>query len=520
MLRGLTQKLIRASCGAAMMICASLLASGPLRAAPDTALLQLDAQLSDLSAMLKADPLARGMPLAQLLLRTGLSGLTDELPRPERAAPLSGSQTQSDAPLANATVENLRTALAVLTQTQGGQDNLDVLLAQPQGSTDALTFRGGRVTLEHIRHSLRALNLQTDMRPGQDTLRVPVILWQDTVLQLGPQDHLALSRPDGAFLISFGRAEIDRSRIFVAGGDNFASKDFVPFVTIAGGGSLKMTGAALEGLGFGNSPKFSGLSVVAHSLLGSTGESEITGSHFENLVTVSISGTQGTSLSGNRFYNMRNNALLLETATAALVQGNLFFGDGPTNSVRVLKGADDTVVRGNVLLEGARSGILVQGQSNRVEVSGNVIWRRSGGAIKLSRTECGLVRHNVILNSQQKGVDIRSSDKTTVQGNTISGSRSSGIWVSSQRAGAQTFVSENILKGNKAGLATATGAELVLVGNDFSNQFPRLIDGDLTLQNRAIAMDLRGDTPIVLTAFEALYPRAAPTRECQGRGQP
>ncbi|WGW04288.1 NosD domain-containing protein [Tropicibacter oceani] len=505
---------------AAMMLCASLLVSGPARAAPDPALVRLTTQLDQLSDLLKSDAAARSLPLELLLLRTGLTGLTDALPRAGRdAAGTVDAPPPPQGPPAQASVETFRTALAVLSQVHGGQDNLDVLLAHPGDRTDALTFRSGVVTLDHIRQSLRDTGLQADMAPGHDTLRVPVILWEDTLLQLGPHDRLGLSRADGVFVISFGRVELDGARVFSVGGESPTSKDFVPFVTIAGGGSLNARGASFDGLGFGNTPKFSGVSIVSHPLMPSTGNTRIADSHFENLVTVAMTGGEAAVITGNRFYNMRNNALMLANAVGAQVHGNLFFGDGPTNAVRVLAGSDDAVVRGNVLLEGDRSGILVQGQSTRVEVSGNVIWRRSGGAIKLSGTRCGVVRGNVILNSRQKGIDIRSSDATQVHANTISGSGSAGIWVSAQPRQAVTYLSQNTLRGNGAGLSTATGARLFLAGNDFSNQFPRLIDGDLTLQNHAIVRDLHGKTPMLMSASETVVPSSLAAPDCSDWGQ-
>ncbi|MFW2544246.1 right-handed parallel beta-helix repeat-containing protein [Primorskyibacter sp. 2E107] len=502
---------------AVTLFCASLLAPAPLRAAPDFALIELDQRLRSLSDLLHEDATARRLPLAQLLFRSGLDGLTSELPKPgfgAHDARRSLAAEPASEPPAHASVETFRTALALLAQVQGSQDNLDLLLAHPGGKTDALTIRGGVVTLDRIRQMLRATGLQQDMRAGQDVLRVPVVLWEDTVLRLGPHDRLKLSRPDGAFIISFGRVEIDRARISSQGGPHATSKDFVPFLTIAGGGSLQAYGASFEGLGFGNTPKFSGVSVVAHALMPSTGPTRIVGSHFEDVQTLSIAGTNGTLVSKNRFYDMRHNALLLSSALNARLEGNLFFGDGPTNAIRVLAGSDRAVVRGNVLLEGDRSGILVQGSSDRVEVGGNVIWRRSGGAIKFSRTRCGILRDNVVLNSRQKGVDIRSSDGVQIDGNTISGSGSAGIWVSAQPLKAQTLISSNTLRGNEAGLATATGGEILLVGNDFSNQMPRLVDGDITPRNRDFARDLHGRAPMILTAAETRFPDALTAPEC------
>jgi len=511
---GQVQKQIRALL-AALMICASFLVPSSLWAGPDPALVKLDQQLTELSDFLTQDSAALRLPLGQLMQRTGLTGLTPDLPSPDRGPLTALKATDGPTHMASATVGGFRTALALLTQVHGGQDNLDILNAHPGERPEALTFRSGLVTLDHIRASLAQVFPQAQMQPWDNILRIPIILWDDTVLQLGPEDHLQLSRRDGAFIISFGRVEITGSRVSVVGDASPNSKDFVPFVTIGGGGALQIDRALFRGLGFGKSPKFSGLSVVAHPLLPSLGDTRIKDTHFDDVHTVSLTGIFGAKVTGSQFYNMRNNALLLLTSKRTKVHGNLFFGAGPTNAIRVLRGSDHSTLQGNVLLQGDRSGILVQGQSNYVEVSGNVIWRRGGGAIKISRSNCVVVRHNVILNSRQKGVDIRASNKITVQANTISGSRSAGIWVSDQSRSAVTYVADNTLRQNKAGLSTATGGQLMLVGNDLSDQFPHLIEGDIALQNRAIVTNLRGDVPMLMSAGDTQYPAQAGLADCE-----
>ncbi|MVO16611.1 right-handed parallel beta-helix repeat-containing protein [Parasedimentitalea huanghaiensis] len=499
----------------ALMFCVSFLVPSPSWAGPNSDLTKLDQQLTELSDFLVQDRATLRLPLGQLMHRTGLSGLTPDLPSSYQIPVTGVKTTDSPTQLANTSVEDFRTALALLTQVHGGQDNLDVLNAHPGERTQALTFRSGLVTLDHIRASQAQTFPQAQMQPRNNTLRVPVILWDDTVLQLGPEDHLQLSRGDGAFIISFGRVEITGSRVSVVGEASPSSGDFVPFFTIGGGGALQVDKAVFQGLGFGKSPKFSGLSVVAHPLLPTVGETWITDTYFDDVQTVSLTGISGGEVSGSQFYNMRNNALLLSTSLGTNVQGNLFFGSGPTNAIRVLRGSDHSTLQGNVLLQGDRSGILVQGQSNHVLVSGNVIWRRSGGAIKISSSNCAVVRDNVILNSRQKGVDIRSSSQTTVQANKISGSRSAGIWVSDQPRDAVTYVSDNTLRQNKAGLSTATGGQLMLVGNDLSDQLPRLIDGDIALQNRAVATNLSGETPMLMSAGGTQYPVQVGLAECE-----
>jgi poly(beta-D-mannuronate) C5 epimerase len=500
---------------AVLMLCASLVVPGPSWAGPDSALVKLDKQLADFSDFLTQDSAAGRFSLGELMQRSGLTGLTPDLPYPGQNTGAPQQPTDTPTQMATASAEGFRTALALLTQVHGGEDNIDILNAHPNGRTEALTFRSGLVTMDHIRASLAQIIPRAQMQQWDNTLRVPIILWDDTVLQLGPEDHIQLSRSDGAFIISLGRVDINGSRVGVVGDAPPASKDFVPFFTIGGGGALQMDRAVFQGLGFGNTPKFSGLSVVDHPLLPSLGETRIADSYFDTVLTLSLSGISRAEISGNQFFNMRNNALLLSTSPRTRVQGNLFFGESPTNAIRVLRGSNHSRLTGNVLLQGDRSGILVQGQSNHVEVSGNVIWRRGGGAIKISKSHCSVVRQNVILNSRQKGVDIRASNQITVQANTISGSRSAGIWVSNQSRHAVTYVSDNILSQNKSGLSTATGAQVMLVGNDLSDQLPRLIEGDIVLHNRAVATNLRGAVPMMISASATQYPPQASLADCE-----
>lgn len=479
-------------------LCAALFGPSQSWAAPQFDLPDLRSRLNALTELLRSDPAARLRPLVSLLDEVGL-------PRPfqsdKPAIPPLLRGRLPDGP-ATSEMQNLRLALAILAQSHGGKDNQDVMLAQGPRGLDAVSFRGGTVTLNDIsaalvRHGQAPMGMD---QTGARVLRAPIVLWEDTVLKLGPMDRISLSRPDGAFLLSFGKVEVDGSRLSVQGGENAYAPDFVPFLAIGGGGALDMRNAHVTGLGFGQTGKFSGVAVAAHPLMRAVGRSLVTDSVFEDMMTLSITGTAGAEVSRNRFFDMRHNALLISGAPMTRASGNLFWGDAVTNAIRVLNGSSDTRIEGNYVLEGDRAAIIVEGNSSRVRVTGNVLSDRTGGGIRFYRTRCGVAAGNVILDMRQKGIEVRTARDTTVSANLIAGSRSAAIWVSAQPKGAQTHLSDNVLMRNDAGINTATGGVLYLDGNDFSDQFPRLVDGDITLQNGVIVRDLRGAVPVRMTA--------------------
>ncbi|MBU2981406.1 right-handed parallel beta-helix repeat-containing protein [Lentibacter algarum] len=384
---------------------------------------------------------------------------------------------------------NFRLMLTPLVQTYTGENAQAVINAQGPRGPIAVSVRAGSVSLADVQAYSAALG----MPPLLDgTLTAPVVVWPGATLRLNPGERMALSTGGGAFLLSMGRLEINGATIEAVGAKNTHTPSFTPFVTVAGGGALQMQNATLRNLGFGDTAKFSGLSVAANLLTQSESKVSIKDSLFHGLKTVSIAGVSGVEISGNTFVNARNNTLNLLNAPATRISGNLFTGGSHTNAIRIEKGSSRTVVADNIMLLGQRVAVLVDGASDNVALRDNIIWKRQGAGIKFLRTHCGAASGNIILDNRQKGIEVRKSDGTVLQGNLIAGNSSSGIWVSAQQPGARTALKNNLLVGNGSGLSAATGAEILLSGNDFSGQLPRLLDGDIARLTHNIVKDLRG----------------------------
>lgn len=478
--------------------------------APVMALAEADVSTKELRARLKvvearsADAPLRAVDVAALRAELGLGQAPDQAPQagfggagglfslasvqpqPAQASAASGKPM-------DVSTTNFRLMLATLAQTHTGVNNLSVVNAQGPRGPVALSVRSGRVSLADI----QALSAQQGFAPRADgTLTAPVLLWKDATLVLRPGERLAFDRASGAFLLSMGRIDIDGALIEAVGSDNPYEENFRPFITVLSGGALVMRNATVRGLGFGRSNKFAGLTIAGNPLMQSDAEVVIENSLFEDIKIVTVSGTADAVVSGNTFQNARSNALNISAAPRAQITQNLFRGASPTNAIRVELGSDRAVIEKNVFLAGARVAILVQGGSGHVAVKDNLIWRRDGAGIKFLNARCGRAEGNLLLDNQQKGIEVRKSDGVVVANNLLAGNRSAGVWVSAQAGDAQTSVNGNRFEGNGSGLSAATGAVIWVAQNNFKRQLPKVLDGDIARLSTAVVRALEGTGPL------------------------
>lgn len=481
--------------------------AGASNAAPDWGIMEMRSDLAALATVLNENGVERDESTRALT-----RGLEWPGPRkPERAL----ARFFEPAEAADIGWSDLRYSLAALNQAYGAKDSFDILQANRRGENLAMTVNGGVATMKQLRARLTHRHLGRDFVTESEVLRTPIIIRAGATLRLGPDDVVKLSRRDGAFILNFGRLEVFGAKISATRDVSPYNDEFVPFIASVGTGTVQVSGAEFRGLGFGKTAKFSGFSVITHPTMRPNARSVIENSRFDDLVTLAVVGQMHAEIRDNRLFDMRRNPLLISRSPHALVAGNLFAGPSPTNAIRVSNGSDGARIIDNIILEGARAGMLISSGSDGVSVSGNLIWKRNGGGVKLQDVDCARVVKNVILDDRQKGVEVRSSAYTVVSGNRIIGNKGAGVMVAAQLPENITYVTGNLLRENGAGLYTASGAGLALRGNDMSNQLPRLLDGDITQQFRAIVTDLRGEVPIVLDGAGARPMMQATPVECE-----
>lgn len=502
------KNLLRSACGLGLILaCAA--------ATPTAAAERMDKTFRDklnaFSAVLETELPPQNVTAQALIAQAGLDVITGQLPQPVQ--PLSFPAPDSD--VVEADLMDLRLALGLIAQIYGGKDNFDVVYAQSSGSTKVLVVNEGEITLSQLFDLLETYGVQTDGGAGRNVLRVPVILWENATLRLSPGEELLFSRTDGGALVNFGRLEIEGATVRVEGVPSPGAPDFVPFIANAGGASVVARNSLFKGLGFGGEIKFSGFSVVRNPLLVRKDEIIIENNLFDDIVSVAISMADDVVFRNNRVHNSRGASVIVTHSNGARVIGNLISGDAPTNAIRVVQGSSRAMIVGNVVLHGDRAGITVRNDSRAVVVRNNVVWKRGGGGISISKMRCAVVADNLVMDNRQKGIEVRSADHVAVRGNKIIGNKSAGLWVAAQDKGTTTLITGNTLLGNGSGLASASGEVLAIEGNDFSQQFPMLVSGDLATQSRIIASNLDGSAPLLLTAGGVLD-GPAPDVSCEG----
>ncbi len=460
---------------------------------------ELRSRLRDFDRMLT--PLPDSSQQADALIaQSGLTEVMPALTALPTIAPLPVTTTDLNAlaPV-RSRIFDIRLALARIAQIYGARDNLDVERAGATRDNLGLVIDSGTVSIADIFELLAQSGMQTDRGAGRNLLRVPVVIWDTATLRMTPGEELALSRPDGAFIVNFGRLHMDGARLSVDGGASLASPDFIPFVANSAGATVRVRNSQFSDLGFGTEEKFSGFSVVRNPLLSRSDEVMVAGNTFTNLSSVSFSLADGAVFQNNRIHNTRSASLTIVQSRNVQILGNLITGDAFTNAIRLFQGSSDAVVEGNVILNGDRAGITARSDSNRLSVRNNVVWKRGGGGISLGGVRCALVEGNAVMDNGQKGVEVRGATGIRVIANVIAGNHSPGIYISAQGPQDVTLIAGNTLIGNGSGIGAATGGRLALEGNDLTRQFPQFVSGDLTSQGRVLATNLRGDDALVLT---------------------
>ncbi|WP_422049398.1 right-handed parallel beta-helix repeat-containing protein [Shimia sp.] len=394
---------------------------------------------------------------------------------------------------------NTRLVLGQLSLSAGSNNQLSIVQAQSDQEQRSLTIQGGQLRFSELVSIVRAMEQQADLI-GVDGFKVPIAIWADAELVLEPNDHLRLSRSDGAFVANFGRLTVFESQISGSGSANLREPDYRPFVATAGTGIAYVKNSHLESLGFGTTAAFSGVSLLSPGLYQPSESSVIQGNTFLNSGPVSVKGARGADVSGNLFLESIGPGMVVRGGEGAQVVGNTFVAPTGGSAIRVTDGASGTYVANNLILASSAQGIEVEGAGAQTQLLGNHIWNSARNGISVSRSDCTYVDGNYIFSAQSRGISLSSSRGSVIKNNRIFRNQSAGIHVTNQPVGTKTRLMGNQITANRVGLSSASAADLLMQDNDFSEQFPRLLEGDLIFQSRQILQDLHGKQFVTLAS--------------------
>lgn len=404
---------------------------------------------------------------------------------------------------------DLRLALVQLSFAVGSNEQLSIIRAQTSDAPRVIAIQEGSLEYAQLQAWASDQPDNTELLEG-NTFKVPVVIFADAELILRTGQTLNLERSTGAFLVNFGRLLIRGAEIKGTGDRNALVYDYRPFVVTAGAGLARAKGAVFENLGFGETAAFSGLSVLNRGLFRPEANSMLIGSKLIDVKGTTIEGAAEPKILNNMFLGNFAGGLELRQTTEATISGNLLLEPQGSAAIRVGYGSTGSQLFGNIVLLGSGTGVLIDKSSHETVVADTLIWQSGKAGITVSKSDCVRVTSNRVIDSSQKGIELRTSRGSYVAGNAIYGSRSSGLFVADQTDSTLTAISDNIFVGNRIGLASASSNLLELQSNNFVDQFPRFFGGDLIGETQQILTNLDGKLPVKLETGALVLAGLAP----------
>jgi poly(beta-D-mannuronate) C5 epimerase len=394
---------------------------------------------------------------------------------------------------------DLRLGLVQLALATGGNDQLTVVRAQSDAVPKIIVVQSGAVDLETLRTWIAAQPEAGAMMDG-NILNIPLMVLQSARLDLDKGDIIELSTAHGAFIVNLGVMVVDGARMSATPQPNLNVPDFAPFLATAGTGQAHLSNSVFEGLGFGDTAVFSGVSVINRGLYAPIGQSFLTNSVLRNIRVTTFEGGVAPIIASNVFVGPNSAGLSMRQTSQADIVSNVFLGGGEGPAIRIMDGSTDSEISNNLAFNTAGTALFVTQGSHGTAIVGNLLWQSAGGGISVNRSDCINLSNNITIDSRRKGIELRTSRNSQIVDNQMLGNQSSGLFIGDQPVGTVTTLRNNLFIGNRFGLSSASADQLSLYGNDFLNQFPRFLEGDLASQSPQIVANLQGTERIELTA--------------------
>lgn len=357
-----------------------------------------------------------------------------------------------------------------------------LIQAQASGKPEALMIDAGRVTLAALKLQLRDKKFSEYIEETESglTFRIPLVIWKSAELALEKGETLGLDASQGAFLLNTGRLSVDNAAIMGVGPENKKQPAFRPFILSALSGSLNISQSKLSRLGFGDRPGMSGITLNVGGLYPVLGESTIRQTLFQDVGSVAVINGSKVNISGNRFRSSAGTAIIVSGGDDVVVKRNII---GVTakggHGIKVTDGANDVTLAENIISSSGSNGIFADRGVTNLEIKRNVLTGSHASGISLVSTACVEIQDNLLSSSGARGVSIRNSRSVSLSANLVTSNRGAGVAVTEQPSGQVTRLDDNDFIANRAGIYGTNAATLALARNEFSEQMPRLLEGEI-----------------------------------------
>ena len=390
---------------------------------------------------------------------------------------------------------DFRIVLAQLAQKVGANGQIAILQAQGSDPAPAIVIQGGPIALDDI--AAKAGGAIEQSGQGRYRLTRPLLVWNDSRLDITGGAELEIDAESGAFLAVFGALKIAGGAIRAHGERPDSADRFHPFVLIAGQGYLEAEQARFEQLGFGTIPAFSGVALINRGIFPPLADSKVIDSTFIGNGTLSLLSVEDAQIDGNRFEDHRGNGITIRASKTIRLRGNRI-ARVQGHGLRISEGSESILVEDNDILDAARTGVLVDRRSVGVALLANTVRRAGSSGLQIDEAFCVQFARNDVSDGLGAGITIRRSAFWALIENSVARHRGAGIAVSAQPKSHPSQVYRNRLAHNRVGLRGTTTGEMELLGNDFTEQFPRFLDGDLARNTLRLVRNLKGEDPMTI----------------------
>ncbi|WP_176556160.1 right-handed parallel beta-helix repeat-containing protein [Rubellimicrobium rubrum] len=390
---------------------------------------------------------------------------------------------------------DVRLALTQMALAAGSAGQAEIAAAQPTRGPGAIYLRAGAATLTELFEATRGTDLESVLtRDGQRFVASrPIVVVQGATLQLEPGDVLTLEANDGAFLLSFGHVEMAGATVRADPAPYWTEESFRPFVAILGTGTLDASWSVFAGLGSDVAPFASGLSLGSGSLFAATRSSGVRDSRFIDTHGLSIIGSDGARVVGNRFDGAEGIAISVDDSDRVEIRDNVIVEPEGRFAIRVDGPATDVEATNNIMVGGHHDALRVAAGASAVDLYGNVIADFAGSAIIADEgTRCLRLAGNLIRGNGGDGLGAGDIGDVIVTANIIQDNGGAGISLSRSRPEAELIVAGNLFERNRSGVRTASIGSLTLTDNDLARQLPRHLAGDLSQHTPLFLHEIRG----------------------------
>jgi len=360
-------------------------------------------------------------------------------------------------------------------------DFIDALLrAQSNADGQAIVIESGSYSLTDVDTELKARGQgrYLEKTPAGYLAHRPIVIWNGARLSLAPGDILRLDHTKGGFVLNAGQLHVTGARIQSTSSQQAGIADFRPFVLTTFTGTAVLSDSSFSDLGFGPYPQSSGIAFANQQFGLNDRKSRVQSNRFERLGGVTLLDVGGVDILDNRFIDSAASAILIIHAHDLMIGANVVAHSINAHGIKISHASKRISVRGNAVFTSAAEGIYVNDASVAITIDGNLVALNTNSGIFVDSAACVGITNNTVLANGTRGIAIRQSLASLVAGNLIADNTLAGLSVSQQFQDDFVKVTGNTFVANRFGLSGDQTGLVLLAGNDFAKQLPRIGDGE------------------------------------------